>query len=325
MRAFLIVVLALAASLFAASPAHAADHPTRVSFGEWIDGSAWQTTFPWDVQVTVRDTVAGQTVAGNSTCTGAGTVHFSYTTSRGASGTMPDDCLDLHGRGVGVLPDAARFALLPGDVVTFSAWFEATEAADYASSTAATARITAVATETSIDLYEPRGSAPTATSIALTAGLQPYGFDGMPGEDAPPGTWTVWIRQADGTEDGRVTHANVAMLDVEFHDLLPATAYTVTARFALAASDLGRHTAPADAAFSFTTLAGPATAEAASSPDPVATGIDDRAAADAIDDASAVPTSSASPVLPVVAIALVLLLAAAVITLVILRSRRTIG
>jgi hypothetical protein len=118
------------------------------------------------------------------------------------------------------------------------------------------------------------------------------------------------------------------MLDLEFHDLAPGTDYTVTARFAIAASDRGRHSTPGDAVLTVTTLAGPAAREP-SSPDPVTTPTDDPAdAASAAGDADAVdaePTSATSPVLPIVAIALILLMAAAVTTLLVLRSRRTIG
>ena len=322
MKTLAALLVAIAAVLGVAAPAHAADYPTEVTFESWIDGAHWDTMVPWYVQVTVRDTVVGQTLAGNGNCTtGAGTVHFSYTTSRGASGTMPDSCLDLHGKGSSTLPDSAMSALVPGDVVTISASFEATDAADYASSTTpATVRVTAIAIDTYIDLYDSDSYTATPTSIGLTAMLQPYGYEGP--SDGPAGTWTVWVQRADGTEDGRVTHANVSTLEMVFEDLEPGTRYTATARFVVASADLGRRTSPPDELYSFTTAAAPAAAEAAPTPEPTVTAA---AAAEEKIRVDAEEASATSPVLPIVAIALILLLAAAVTTLVILRSRRTIG
>ena len=321
MKTLAALLVAIAAVLGVATPAHAADYPTEVTFPEWVDGAHWDTMVPWYVQVTVRDTVVGQTLAGNGSCTtGAGTVHFSYTTSRGASGTMPDSCLDLHGNGSSILPDSAMSALVPGDVVTISASFEATDAADYASSTTpATVRVTAIAIDTYIDLYATEEFEATPTSVGLTAMLQPYGYEGP--ADGPAGTWTVWVQRADGTEDGRVTHANVSTLEMVFEDLEPGTRYTATARFVVASADLGRRTNPPDEVLTFTTAAAPAAAEASPSPEPTV------AAATEKEEISvdAEEASATSPVLPIVAIALILLLAAAVTTLVILRSRRTIG
>jgi hypothetical protein len=332
----LVIVAAAAASLVSApllavTPAHAADYGTEVTFAASIDGARWEAAAMWDVVVTVRDTVVGQTLAGNNNCTtGVGTVHFSYSTSRGRTGTLPDDCVDLHGTAFAILPDAVRLALVPGEVVTFSASFTATEASSYSSSTTpGTARVTAVATQLDIDLYEENAVA-TSTSIEVETYLQPYAYDGLPATEGPAGTWTVRIETADGTEVARDTHAGGEtgmMLDWLFDGLTPDTAYTVFARFDVAASDLGRRLSPAPVELDVETLPGPpaaddATVESEIETDPEAEAAESEEAESA--DLEIAQASANSPVLPI-AISVVVLLAGATIALLLLRSRRTIG
>jgi hypothetical protein len=342
-RSIAIAVIALGASLFGAAPAHAADYATEVTFADWVDGARWDTTNAWYVQVTVRDTVVGQTLAGNSNCTtGVGTVHFSYSTSRGASGTLPDNCVDIHGLAFAILPDAARFALVPGEVVTFSASFTSTEASSYASTTrAGTARVTAIATPTQIDLYESYGFDVSASAIGVTTGLQPYGYDGDPYAEAPAGSWTIRVTAPGGAEVARLNRTggpSGMVVDWVVEDLDPATLYTVVARYDVAASDLGRRSNPTEVSLDVRTLEGAAVAddestEAADEVDAAADSETDTASApvgtdEKSDDArelDAEAASSSSPLLPIiVGVSVVVLLAAGTVGFFWLRARRTI-
>lgn len=316
MRLLITLALVAAAIVGTAAPAHAADYPTRVDFAAWVAGAHWMIGDAWAVQAVVHDTVVGQTLAGNSSCTtGAGTVHFSYTTSRGASGALPDSCLDLHGVGYATLPTTVTRTLLPGDTVTFSASFTATEAADYASSTTpGTATVTAVPLEGYIDIFTTGDSPTTATGARLTTVLSPFDYVDI---GTPPGTWTLWISTG-GTITTSRTHDGGSTVEWELDGLEPSTDYTVVASFAPAASDLGRTVVPDSYALELRTLAAPAaSASPAASPS-----AEPSAQATELD---AEKTTGISPVLPIGIASVLLLAGSATAIALLLRRRRTLG